>query len=123
VFIKKVVTGPIETNSYLVINNGKSVLIVDPSYGCEELISDVKQNHYIPDGIIITHGHFDHIMGIDEILKAFPGTAVYMHQKEQVMLRNADLNGSLMMACDGNTKELSKILRKVISVLAVLILK
>ncbi len=97
VFIKKVVTGPIETNSYLVINNGKSVLIVDPSYGCEELISDVKQNHYIPDGIIITHGHFDHIMGIDEILKAFPGTAVYMHQKEQVMLRNADLNGSLMI--------------------------
>ncbi|MBN1604480.1 MAG: MBL fold metallo-hydrolase [Chitinispirillaceae bacterium] len=97
VFIEKFVTGPIETNSYMVTNSEKSVLIVDPSSGCEELISVVKKHQYIPEGIIITHGHFDHIIGIDEILKAFPGTAVYVHRKEQVMLRNADLNGSVMI--------------------------
>lgn len=97
VTIEKVVTGPIETNSYLVVNNEKKSLIIDPSSGCEELISVIHQNHYIPEAIIITHGHFDHHLGINEVLKAFPGIPIYIHHKEQVMLRNADLNGSVMI--------------------------
>jgi glyoxylase-like metal-dependent hydrolase (beta-lactamase superfamily II) len=95
--IEKVITGPIETNSYVVVNDKKKALIIDPSSGCDELISLINQKKYIPEAIIITHGHFDHHLGIGEILKAFPGVPIYINEKEQVMLRNADLNGSMMI--------------------------
>jgi glyoxylase-like metal-dependent hydrolase (beta-lactamase superfamily II) len=97
VTIEKVITGPIETNSYVVVNDEKKALIIDPSSGCDELIGLVKQKLYSPEAIVLTHGHFDHFLGLMEILGAFPGIPVYIHKKEEVMIRNADKNGSLMI--------------------------
>jgi len=97
VSIEKFVTGPIETNTYLVINENNQCLIIDPSSGCSDLLDLLKKQNITPDAIVITHGHFDHCLGIDEILSVYPGIKVYVHPDESKLLRRPELNGSYMI--------------------------
>lgn len=94
--IRKFALGPLETNAYLV-KDGKSALIIDPSSGCSELISSLQQQALIPKAILLTHGHFDHLLGIPEIIKHYPDLPVYIHSKDKIMIENAEMNGSVML--------------------------
>ena len=95
--IEKFITGPIETNTYLVVNDEKKSFLIDPSSGCEDVLIYLKDNSITLENIVITHGHFDHVLGLGEILEAYPKCAVYMHPGEAMMLKNAEFNGSLML--------------------------
>lgn len=97
VHIEKFVTGPIETNTYVVVNEELNCFIVDPSSDCDDVLSYLEDNSIVPETIVITHGHFDHVMGINEILAVYPEIPIYMHPGEAPLLRNAELNGSVMM--------------------------
>ena len=52
--------------------------------------------------VLLTHGHFDHIMGLDELLKEFP-VPVYAHEAEAELLGDARLNSSAGMYGRGYT--------------------
>ncbi len=70
--IKCVKVGPLETNCYILIKDGKS-LVIDPGDDLnkiEKLIQDEVQ------GVIITHYHFDHIGVLNDILSKYK-TKVY----------------------------------------------
>lgn len=45
--------------------------------------------------LFLTHGHFDHIMGIDDFLKAFP-VPVYAGEDELPVIEDDRLNVSSM---------------------------
>ncbi len=83
--IKKIVTGSIETNTYLIIEDNKCVLI-DPGLDFENAANEIKKE-YIVEKIIITHGHLDHIDGI----KYFD-CPIYIHQKEVEFLFDPSLS-------------------------------
>lgn len=90
--IEKFVLGSLGTNSYLIINEEtKEVIIVDPATCPEYVVSHVKSNGYIPKAIFLTHGHFDHVMGIDGWVKEF-GIPVYLHEDEKKVLEDPELN-------------------------------
>jgi hydroxyacylglutathione hydrolase len=95
--IEKFVTGPIETNTYLIVNDEKKCILIDPSMGCEEILQHFKINGYIPEAIVITHGHFDHVIGIDEIKGSYPDLDVFINPGEAVLLKNPAMNGSSMI--------------------------
>lgn len=95
--VEKFITGPIETNTYLVIDDTKNGMIIDPSADCSELLDLIKGENVIPDSIVITHGHFDHWLGIEEVLSVYPQLKVYMNPDEVVMLRRPEFNGSYMI--------------------------
>ncbi len=95
--IEKFITGPIETNTYVIMDENKHCFIVDPSSGCEEVLSYIKKNDLLPESIVITHCHFDHTIGISEIKEKYPHILVYVNPLEAVMLRRPEMNGSVMM--------------------------
>lgn len=46
-------------------------------------------------GIFVTHGHFDHVYGINEALKDYPDLTIYLSRNEGIhILGNVKLNGS-----------------------------
>jgi len=69
--VKQIKNNPIDSNCYI-ITNDKSCVIVDPgSEKAEEIIETVEDFAAIPEYIILTHEHFDHIWACDKLRKEF----------------------------------------------------
>ncbi len=105
--IERFVLGAMKTNCYLIENEEtKELVIVDPG-GCSDyLISRVRSNGLTPKAILLTHGHFDHVMGIDGWIKEFD-IPVYLHEDEKEILAAPQLNLSQMFGtgyCYNNVK-------------------
>lgn len=88
--IKKFVLGIMSTNCYLIENNNHSILI-DPGDKAELLINYLTQNNLQLTAILLTHGHFDHIGAIDELVEKY-NCPVYIHQDDYEMIYNDQLN-------------------------------
>lgn len=98
--IETFVLGSMGTNCYLLINEEtKELVIVDPATCPDYMVSHVKSNGYIPKAILLTHGHFDHVMGIDGWAKEF-NIPVYLHENEAEILAEPKLNLSHMFGMD-----------------------
>ncbi len=95
--IEKFVLGSMQTNSYLLINEDtKELVVVDPAICPDYVVNHVKTNEYLPKAILLTHGHFDHVMGIDGWVEAFH-IPVYLHEDEKEILANPRKNLSYMV--------------------------
>jgi glyoxylase-like metal-dependent hydrolase (beta-lactamase superfamily II) len=91
---KKMITGMIQVNTYIIPNDNGDCLIIDPSDGCEEVLSYLQKENLRPLAILLTHGHFDHIMGIPEILDMYSDAKVYIHDNDKYMLGDPVINRS-----------------------------
>ncbi len=95
--IDRFATGPLETNTYVVSGNQDAALIVDPSSGCEQVKQFIEQRRLVVSAILLTHAHFDHLMGIEEIHAFAPGVDVWVHPADTLLLRDPEYNGSVLM--------------------------
>jgi len=94
------VVGPLENNSFLIENEQQSCLIVDPGMDCQQMIEYIQSKQLKPQAIVLTHGHFDHIMGIPLVLEHFPNIDIYLHSGDKDYLKDAHLNGASLMGVD-----------------------
>ncbi|WHY65704.1 MBL fold metallo-hydrolase [Neobacillus sp. SuZ13] len=85
--------GALQTNCYIVENSDRSCLIFDPGSEGKKLIQLLNNRKLKPLAIILTHAHFDHIGGVDEV-RNFYKIPVYLHKKEENWLGDPALNGS-----------------------------
>ncbi|MBN6185964.1 MBL fold metallo-hydrolase [Aneurinibacillus sp. BA2021] len=84
--------GPLQTNCYIVANEQtKEAIIIDAGMQPGELLD--KAADYKVQAILLTHAHFDHMGGLEQVRKK-TGAPVYIHASEQEWLTNPDLNGS-----------------------------
>lgn len=97
VTLERFITGPIETNTYLLLHNVKTCLIIDPSSECGEVLQFIVDHDLELQGIVITHGHFDHIGGIPEVMAAYPQVPVFINPAERSTLTNPQHNMSVLM--------------------------
>lgn len=69
VFIEKIVNSPINSNCLIIYKrNCSSCIIVDPgSKDSFEIIAFITKNNLKPEFVILTHAHFDHIWGVNEL--------------------------------------------------------
>lgn len=94
--IERFVLGNLATNCYLVENEEtKELVIVDPATCPDEIVGHVRRQGYEPKAILLTHGHFDHVMGIDRWAHEF-GVSVYLYEDEKEVLLNPEWNLSAM---------------------------
>lgn len=94
--VRKFLAGPIGTNCYLVENElTKEAVIVDPASFPERLKECVEQEKLRVVAVLLTHAHFDHIMGIDEVIRNLGEMPVYVHQEDVRMLEDPQANLSL----------------------------
>lgn len=95
-YIKHFATGPLMVNTYLVYDENKNAFIVDPG-GCDApLVNFIKNEEIHPEYIVLTHGHCDHIGGIEGLKDIFPDIKVVAHSLERKMLLDPDQNSSTM---------------------------
>jgi glyoxylase-like metal-dependent hydrolase (beta-lactamase superfamily II) len=59
--IAKYVLGPIMTNCY-VVSDGQEAVIIDPAFRSDKLCGYIEEEKLSVNMILMTHGHFDHIM-------------------------------------------------------------
>ena len=70
--------GPLQANCYLV-SQGKNCVAIDPGDEPSELLAFLKKRDLTLRGILLTHGHFDHVGACKELAGA-SGCPVYLHE-------------------------------------------
>lgn len=78
--IKTFIKPPIENNNYLLIDEQtKEAALIDCSSFDDEIISELKKQNAKLKYVLLTHGHFDHISGLNDLPE---GIEVLMHQND-----------------------------------------
>nr|WP_026689278.1 MBL fold metallo-hydrolase [Alteribacter aurantiacus] len=85
--------GPLQTNGYLLHNERKEAIMIDPGGNPEKVLSFLENEQLNLMAIVLTHAHFDHIGGINGILEQRK-VPVYVHKKEEEWLIDPAKNGS-----------------------------
>ena len=73
--------GPIGTNCYIV-SDGSVCAIIDPGEEGRRLAYTIKSNELTPEAILLTHSHYDHTGGVEELRKIFPEIKIYRNEKD-----------------------------------------
>jgi hydroxyacylglutathione hydrolase len=79
--------GPIATNCYVVrtSNEASEAVVIDPGGDAAELGRELERLGVTCVGILITHGHWDHLGGVADLADA-SGAPVYMAAEERMAL-------------------------------------
>lgn len=89
--ITKLTLVSLASNCYIQsVENGQCV-IVDIGEGAPVLLRHLEQMHLKPVAILLTHGHYDHIAGVEQARKTW-NIPVYIHKMDAAMLTDSRLN-------------------------------
>ena len=81
--IKRMPVGQIGTNCYLLQDDeAKTCAVIDPGDQPGDIAAAIEKDGMTLSMILITHGHFDHVLGVPGLLEKWPGIPVYVHDKE-----------------------------------------
>ena len=90
--IERLLVGPYQMNCYLVENRqNRKVIIIDAGADGQKIIQAVGSRK--PVAVLATHGHYDHIGGVDQVCSHF-GIPLYIHGEDMGKLTDAKMNGS-----------------------------
>lgn len=97
--IEKMVLGMVQTNTWFVINEKtKQLILIDPADDAGRIIRKIEADGLKLQGILLTHGHFDHIGAVDDLRAYFKGVQCYAGEKEEEVLENGSYNLSASWA-------------------------
>ena len=90
--VKQLVVGMVETNCYIIYNEEtKAAVIVDPGDNPKEISKKCAEYGVKPEAVLLTHGHFDHIMAAEPLREEW-GLKIYSSVKEVEVLQDGQKN-------------------------------
>ena len=90
--LQQCVLGPVYTNCYIAKNKETGeALIIDPADSPSKIELKVNAMGTRPVAVLLTHGHFDHIMGVEAVREKYQ-IPVYACRQEEEMLREPSVN-------------------------------
>lgn len=105
--IGRMVLGMYQTNCYFLYREGEhEAIVVDPADYGDSIYSNLERNGFYVAGILLTHGHFDHIWGCEALKEvANKGAAdrgaapvqIYAGEAERMLLNDTHQNVSQSM--------------------------
>ena len=70
--------GPLETNCYLVCEDGVCA-VIDPGASAQKILRRVQEAGWKIGLILLTHAHFDHTGALKALHSALPAVPIYVH--------------------------------------------
>ena len=90
--LQKCILGPVYTNCYLLKNKETGeLIIVDPADCPEKIEMKISRMNGKPVAILLTHGHFDHILAAQAVKEKY-NIPIYACRQEEEMLREPSIN-------------------------------
>ena len=91
------ILGSLGTNCYTIVNQDtREAAVVDPAARADYLVKMYEEQNIKLKHILLTHGHVDHIGGVEGLKKALPEVKVYASSEEADVLKRPELNLSMM---------------------------
>lgn len=79
-------TGLWQANCHVISGDGHRCVIVDPGLGAlTTLVALTAERGWVVDGVLLTHGHIDHIAAVPEVARHF-GVPVWIHEADRELL-------------------------------------
>ena len=84
-------TGPIDVNTYILMDEeSKEAVLIDVGGEFESIKKDIDEKGYKINFILNTHGHFDHILTLDEYVRL--GAELVVSEQTDKVIRDSELN-------------------------------
>jgi hydroxyacylglutathione hydrolase len=88
--VERVVVGPWRVNSYIFSSAKKECIIIDPGGDEAEIAARVDVLNMVPVGIVLTHGHVDHVAAVGRLKESYEARGytlpVGIHGSDKVYL-------------------------------------
>jgi hydroxyacylglutathione hydrolase len=77
-------------NCYIVVNQDRDAMIIDPGSRLDDICGLVEENHWRIHAIVNTHAHYDHVGAVAGLQERF-GVPFYLHGADAHLLKRANL--------------------------------
>ena len=92
--IKCLILGLVRTNCYIVYTEDtKKAVIIDPAAESRRIIEELEELGVNPEAILLTHGHFDHMLAADSLRNRYH-IPVCVLEEDAELLEQPELNCS-----------------------------
>jgi glyoxylase-like metal-dependent hydrolase (beta-lactamase superfamily II) len=102
--IQTFILGEWQTNCYVVHvkhdaprETPKPCWIIDAGFNPLKLITFIKQSRFIPQAVLLTHAHLDHIAGLPDVRRHWVDLPILIHPQETAFLTDPMLNLSAFL--------------------------
>lgn len=105
--LKTYIAGPFDANNYLLMDkNTKEAVLIDCSELKQEILDDINKFGAKVKYILLTHGHFDHVLGVNKMTNAL-GIDAYINQADIILTDNINTMTRLVNLPDTDIPEIN----------------
>ncbi len=93
--VEGIVVGPIQCNCYILSDSvSRKCYVIDPGAESSDILEYLQQHRLDVQAILLTHGHIDHVGGVEMLLTKHP-VPVCLHPGDEFLYRNIDQQAAL----------------------------
>ena len=111
--VRVIVSRMFAENCYVISrSDAHRCVIVDPGLDDERIVAVITENRLQPEAILLTHGHADHIAGVESLKRCWPDCPIIIGRGDAPMLTNADLNLSSQYSFEITSPEADQLVKE-----------